>query len=191
MFYLDAENFKRAKISQILIIINVFCFIAFNYILPEYYFYALVQNNYEIINNFEIWRLFSAMFLHADIIHLFSNMIALLLFGATVENSYTKTQYIVIYFVSGLIGNLFSLILLPLYSISLGASGAIFGLIGASFVIIAEDKTMILLGLVYIAYFLLMSFQPGINLWAHLFGLSSGIPLGYIFNRKHRKEREY
>ncbi|MFX1386867.1 MAG: rhomboid family intramembrane serine protease, partial [Promethearchaeota archaeon] len=73
--------------------------------------------------------------------HIFSNMIALLLFGATVEtnNNITKTQFLIIYFFSGLIGNIFSLLLLPLDSISLGASGAIFGLIGVAFIIVAMD----------------------------------------------------
>ena len=69
---------------------------------------------------------------------------------------------------------------------SLGASGAVFGLLGAAFIIIAmdEDKTLIYLGLMYIGYFLLMSFQPNINLWAHLFGLIGGLGLGYIFHPK-------
>ena len=74
---------------------------------------------------------------------------------------------------------------------SLGASGAVFGLLGAAFVIIAldEDKTLIYLGLLYLAYFLLMSFQPNINLWAHLFGLIGGLGFGYLFSSKKRKLR--
>ena len=119
-------------------------------------------------------------------------MIALLLFGSAVENNYSKLQYLIIYFISGLIGNLFSLILLPLNVISLGASGAIFGLIGAAFVLFAGDgdRSLILLGLFYLFFFIIASLAPGINIWAHLFGLMGGILFGYVFIRK-RKIQDY
>ena len=133
------------------------------------------------------------MFVHADQLHIFSNMVALLIFGAVVELSYSKLEFLVIYFSSGIIGNIFSLFLFSPYTISLGASGAIFGLLGAAFIVIAldEDKTLIYLGLAYLAFFLLSSFQPEINLWAHLFGLIGGLGFGYLFmknkpNFKHR-----
>ncbi len=193
MLILDAENFKKAKLTLTLIFINIFCFILFNLFLPAIYFYSLVQINSRIIDNSEWWRLFTPMFLHADIMHLFSNMVALLLFGTTVETVYhSKYQYIVIYFVSGLIGNLFSLLLLPLDSISLGASGAIFGLVGAAFISITkEDQSLLFFSLIYLGYFIVSSFAPGINLWAHLFGLAGGLLLGYIFYSKRKYVRDY
>jgi len=191
MYVLDADSIKQSRITLSLIIINIFCFITFNIILPIEYILTLVQINSNIING-EYWRLFTSMFLHADIMHILSNMIALLLFGAAVENNYSKLEYLLIYFISGLIGNLFSLLLLPLNTISLGASGAIFGLIGAAFILytIEGERTLILLGLFYLAYFIISSFAPGINLWAHLFGLLGGICFGYIFSRK-MKSRDY
>lgn len=192
MFILDAENIKEARITLSLIFINIFSFIAFNIILPNEFIFAFVQINVKILKNHEYWRLFTSMFLHADVFHIFSNMIALLLFGAAVENNYTKFEYLIIYFISGLIGNLFSLFLLPLNTISLGASGAIFGLIGAAFILFAidGDKFLLFLGLFYLAYFIFSSFAPGINLWAHLFGLIGGIFFGYLFFRKKR-DRDY
>ncbi len=193
MFILDIENFKKAKITLTLTFINIFCFILFNLFLPAMFFYSLVQINSRIIENAEWWRLITPMFLHADIMHLFSNMIALLLFGTTVESVYhSKFQYLVIYFVSGLIGNLFSLLLLPMDSMSLGASGAIFGLVGATFVSITkEDQSLLFLALIYLGYFIVSSFAPGINLWAHLFGLAGGLLLGYIFYNRIEYERNY
>lgn len=192
MIILDAESLRNSKLTFILIFINIFCFIGFNLIFPEDLFFLLIQINFNIINNLELWRLFSAIFLHADVMHLFSNMVALLLFGAAVENHFSKFEYLVIYFISGLIGNLFSLILLPLYSMSLGASGAIFGLIGAAFIMIAtEDRSLLFIGFIYIAYFVLTSLSPGINLWAHLFGLTGGLLLGFLFNRKYQIERRF
>ncbi len=193
MYVLDAENFKEARITLTLIFINIFSFIAFNIILPFEYIFLLVQMNSKVINEQEYWRLFTAMFLHADVFHIFSNLIALLLFGAAVEKNYTKMQYLVIYFVSGLIGNIFSLFLLPLNAISLGASGAIFGLIGASFILFVLDgeKFLLLIGLFYLVYFIISSLAPGINLWAHLFGLVGGITFGYIFMRSRRIREDY
>jgi len=192
MYVLDADSLKKAKITQALIIINCISFIVFNILLPLEFILQLVQINSKILQDLEYYRLITSMFLHADIMHIFSNMIALLLFGTAVESNYSKLEYLIIYFISGLIGNLFSLILLPPEVISLGASGAIFGLIGAAFVLfmVDGDRTLIFLGVFYLFYFIIASLAPGINLWAHLFGLVGGFLFGYIFMRK-RKNQDY
>ncbi|TXT61247.1 MAG: putative Rhomboid protease [Promethearchaeota archaeon] len=194
MIILDAEDLKNAHISISLIFINIFMFIIFNMILPQEYLLLLLQNNLRIINYLEIWRLFTAMFLHGDAIHLFSNMVALLIFGAVIESNkyYSKLEYVLIYFISGLIGNLFSLVLLPPTSLSLGASGAIFGLIGAVFIIIiTKERSLLFLALIYILYFVFSSFTPGTNPWAHIFGLLGGIGLGYLSSKiKDKKKQE-
>jgi len=193
MYVLDSESIKKARITQTLIIINSISFLVFNLLLPIEFILQLVQINDKIMYNGEYYRLLTSMFLHADIMHIFSNMLALLLFGTAVENNYSKFEYIIIYFISGLIGNLFSLILLPPNVISLGASGAIFGLIGAAFILftVDGDRTLIFLGLFYLFFFIISSLAPGINLWAHLFGLIGGILFGYIFIRKKKVIYEY
>jgi len=190
MMILDVENLKDAKITLTLIFLNVINFFIFNLALPEEYILNFVQINEKIINEYEYWRLITSMFLHADILHLFSNMIALLLFGATVENNryVSKLEFILIYFISGLIGNLFTLLLLPTYAISLGASGAIFGLIGAAFIILAtENRALLPIALLYIAYFIFASLSPGINIWAHIFGLIGGMLIGFIIYSRRKK----
>jgi len=192
MMVLDIENLKEARITLTLIFVNVLSFIIFNLALSQEYILLLVQINRKIINEYEIWRLFTSIFLHSDPIHLFSNMIALLMFGATVEinKSISKIQFLLIYFVSGLIGNVFSLLLFPLDTISLGASGAIFGLIGVAFVMIATDyPPLLLFALFYIGFFIVTSFTPGINYWAHIFGLLGGLLFGYLFYRRKNKIR--
>jgi membrane associated rhomboid family serine protease len=77
------------------------------------------------------------------------------------------------------------MLFLPLDVISLGASGAIFGLIGAAFsiLIVERNAPLILLGLFYVFYFVFSSFSPGINYFAHIFGLSGGFIIGYLFKR--------
>ena len=184
MFILDASNFKEARITIFLISINTLLFVLFSFAFEDA-FYLLVQINYKIINDLEIWRLFTSMFLHGDALHLFSNMVSLLIFGAYVELSYSKYQFLFLYFISGLIGSFFSMLLLPLNVVSLGASGAIFGLIGAAFsILIVERNTpLIFLGLIYVFYFVFSSFSPGINYFAHIFGLLGGLVMGYLFKR--------
>ncbi|MFX1389179.1 MAG: rhomboid family intramembrane serine protease [Promethearchaeota archaeon] len=188
MLILDVDNLKNARITLSLVFINIMAFFLFNLALPDS-IYFLVQINRNIIEDYELWRLLTSMFIHGDLIHLFSNMFGLFLFGVTVEinKNISKYQYLIIYFVSGLIGNLFTLILFPLNSISLGASGAIFGLLGVSFIIIATDyRPLLFFSLFYIIFFIALSFTPGINYWAHLFGLLGGIIFGYLFYWRKR-----
>jgi len=191
MFILDASNFKEARITIFLISINTLLFVLFSFT-PREFFLLLVQKNYKIINDLEIWRLFTSMFLHGDALHLFSNMVSLLIFGAYVELSYSKYQFLILYFISGLIGSFFSM-LLPLDVISLGASGAIFGLIGAAFsILIVERNTpLIFLGLIYVFYFVFSSFSPGINYFAHIFGLLGGFIIGYLFKMNKKSVPKY
>ncbi len=111
MMVLDIESLKDARITLTLIFVNILSFFLIILAAPEEVILFLVQINRNIINEYEIWRLITAMFLHGDILHLFSNMFGLLLFGATIENNkdISKIQFLLIYFLSGLIGNLFSI----------------------------------------------------------------------------------
>jgi membrane associated rhomboid family serine protease len=184
VIFLDLEHLKDAKITIILVFLNIISFLVFNLALPIQYLLFFVQINRNIIKNYELWRLITPIFFHANELHLFSNSIALLLFGATVETNQklSRLKFLLIYFISGFIGNFFSLFLLPLDAISLGASGAVFGLIGVALIIIITDNRALLpFALLYIGYFIIASFMPGINIWAHIFGLLAGLLLGYLF----------
>ncbi|MFX1361556.1 MAG: rhomboid family intramembrane serine protease, partial [Promethearchaeota archaeon] len=186
MFVLTAENFKEARITLFLISINIVIFISFSFARETEYFLLLAQINDKVINHYELWRLITAMFLHGDILHIFSNMFGLLLFGAFLEAYFTKISYLLLYFISGLTGNIFSLILLPLDTISLGASGCVFGLIGAAVIIIFmhRDKSLLILAMVYVLFFIISSFSPGINYFAHIFGFLGGLLIGYLLRKK-------
>jgi len=193
MYSLDAEKIKKAKTTHLLIIINIAFFIIFN---PDYNFdwwLLLSQYNAAILYNKEFWRLITSIFLHGDIMHLFYNMFGLLIFGATTENLTSKRFYITIYLISGLIGSIFSLILNSPNTISIGASGSIFGLMGFCFIILSRENPMVFIyGLIYLALAISKSFEPGIGTWAHIFGLLTGILTAYIFIRqKKRKEKKF
>lgn len=192
MFVLDASNIKKARITIFLITFNTLLYFFFSFGL-EGVFYLLVQINSRVIYDLELWRLVTSMFLHGDALHLFSNMFSLLIFGSYVELNFLKYKFVIIYLISGFLGSLFTLFLLPLNTISLGASGAIFGLIGAALLIIIEErnKSLIILGLIYVFYFVITSFSVGINFIAHIFGLLGGLTVGYIFRRNKRNVEPY
>lgn len=86
------------------------------------------------------WRLASAMFLHFGLLHLAMNMWALWDAGSFVERMYGRGCFIVIYFISGLAGNLLSLIVQGDRAVSGGASGAVFGVFGALLVFLWRER---------------------------------------------------
>jgi membrane associated rhomboid family serine protease len=193
MFVLDAANFKKARITIFLITFNTLLYLFFSFGLLDDVFYLLVQINSKVVYDLELWRLVTSMFLHGDVLHLFSNMFSLLIFGSYIELSFSKYKFVLIYFISGFLGSLFTVFFLPLNTISLGASGAIFGLIGAvlSMIIFDRNNPLIILGLIYAFYFVITSFRPGVNYFAHIFGLLGGFVIGYILRKKPPTEQLY
>lgn len=83
-----------------------------------------------LVKNGEVYRLVTCMFLHIGIVHLLCNMYSLSIVGKQVENLFGKVKFLIIYFISGICGSLLSLAFYH-NTISAGASGAIFGLLGA------------------------------------------------------------
>lgn len=85
----------------------------------------------ELVKNGEIHRLLTCVFLHIGIIHLLCNMYSLYIIGKEVENLYGKIKYLIIYLISGIAGSILSVAFSKPDIPSAGASGAIFGLLGA------------------------------------------------------------
>src|SRR3989338_6163536 len=75
----------------------------------------------------KVWTLFTAIFLHSGIVHILYNLFALALFGSVLEHIIGSKKFLVLFFVSGLVASLAGL---PFYTRVLGASGAIFGILG-------------------------------------------------------------
>ena len=90
---------------------------------------ALGAVNGTLVRNGQVYRLVTGMFMHGSIWHLLCNMYSLYVIGCATENYFGKKKFLIIYFVSGIIGSMFSCIFNTGWS--LGASGAIFGLMGA------------------------------------------------------------
>jgi membrane associated rhomboid family serine protease len=137
----------------------------------------------------EYWRLFTAMFLHYGPFHLGMNMLALWWFGAAIEQALGRGRYLMLYLVSGLAGSAGALVFSP-DSATVGASGAIFGILGAALVL-ERQRTYVLGGGAFgiIALNLVITFAlPGISIGGHLGGLVGG-SLGVLalsrFGRGH------
>jgi len=135
----------------------------------------------------EYWQIFTAMFVHFGFLHIIFNMLALYYYGRLNENYFSTRSYLTIYLLSGLIGNVVSLFLLPATSLSGGASGAIFGLVG-SYVAIARKTRQMGMALLYALILLVINSGVGIgglgvNNFAHVFGFVGGLVLGLILSR--------
>lgn len=127
------------------------------------------------VANGDWWRLVTAMFLHYGPIHLGLNMLALWWFGAAVEQVLGRGRYLLLYVVSGLCGSAGALLFSP-ESLTVGASGAIFGILGAAFVL-ERQRTYVLGGgaVSIIALNLAFTFFiPGISIGGHIGGLVGG-----------------
>jgi membrane associated rhomboid family serine protease len=138
------------------------------------------------------WRLITAAFLHANIIHIAFNMLALWWFGAPVENYLGRLRFVGLYLVSGLAGSAGALVANPT-AVTVGASGAIFGILGA--MLILEWQATGRLGgnaLTLIVINLALSFAiAGISVGGHIGGLIGGLLATLAFARWGRGHAAY
>lgn len=134
----------------------------------------------------EWWRLLTSMFLHGGIIHLFLNIYGLVIAAIFVEPILGRKKYFILYFLSGLCGSLASIWWYP-NTISVGASGAIFGLYGAILGLLLTNafpregkKGIFMMIGIYVGINLLWGLTGGIDNAAHIGGLLSGVLIGII-----------
>jgi rhomboid protease GluP len=146
--------------------------------------YGLKVNS--LINSGEYWRLITPVFFHGSVMHILFNMYALYNVGPQVESAVGSARFLLYYFVTGFIGVLASFTFSPDYS--LGASGAIFGLIAAFAVLLYRNREIlgpvgrnVLANVVFIIILnVFLSFSGGIDLWGHFGGLAGGLILGWL-----------
>lgn len=129
------------------------------------------------------WRLITAGFLHGGILHIGMNMWVLFDLGAQSEEIYGTSRFLVIYLISSVSGFLVSLYWSP--ALSIGASAALFGLIGAMIAYGVRERghygaAMRSFYIRWAVFGLVMSFLPSIDMGAHLGGLAGGFALGFV-----------
>lgn len=128
-----------------------------------------------LVSDGDYWRLLTAAFMHYGPIHLGMNMLVLWFIGAPLEERMGRGRYLLLYLVAGLAGSAGALFASPC-ALTVGASGAIFGLFGASIVLERQGVFVhggSILGLVVLNFVITLSF-PGISLGGHLGGFVGG-----------------
>lgn len=146
------------------------------------------------------WRMVTAAFVHIGIYHIFFNMWALVSLGALAEAIYKKATYFFLYLLSGIGGSILSAFVYPI-TVSAGASGAIFGIVGALIatfalgrlhlppkVVKSQLTTLVIVAVFNLAYGAAM---PGLNNAAHMGGLITGALMGAIIAITVRYGMEY
>jgi len=130
----------------------------------------------------EWYRIFTVALVHSGLTHIAFNMWALFVLGNPVERAFGRTRYLIIFFVSLVAGSLTSLALAAPNQVSVGASGAIFGLFGA-FAVVGKRiganvrSILVLIGINFALDFIL----PNIDWHAHLGGLIGGAITAKLF----------
>ena len=153
-----------------------------------------------VMQDHEVYRIFTSMFMHFGISHLLNNMVLLGALGWNLELEVGKVRFVIIYLISGIGGNVLSLyhgLSTETYAVSAGASGAIFGLMGALLYVVIANRGRLgrlsgngLLFMVALSlYFGLTS--SGVDNWAHIGGLISGFILAVILYRRPKPYSPY
>ena len=184
------SSFRKAPINSTIVIANIIvfiiCMMSGNFLYDSGMLVAA-----RIFGYGEYYRLVTAMFLHAGIQHIFGNMLILAYIGSVMERSIGHWQFGLLYFASGICGNIVSIVYEQVMGYtwySLGASGAVFGVMGAMLLFILYNRsnlkkgsTLVGRAAFMVAYSLYVGFaSPDTNNIAHIGGLLTGILIGLL-----------
>ena len=176
-------TWKEYAVTIVLLIMNVAAYILCTQ-MGEVVYNVGSMNVHDIIIGKQYYRLISSMFLHWDIEHIVSNMIFLVGLGQMIEPAIGHVRYGILYMLSGLGGSILSAaysLLTQDYYNAAGASGAIFGLIGALFILVligrGNYKGVTMNRMNFAVVYMIYSGVRGdhIDNWAHIGGLVSGV----------------
>lgn len=184
-------NSKRFMPTFILVAANIAVYALTSYIggsflETDFYKIIAVYGLYTpAVLNGEVWRLFTSLFVHANIAHIAGNMLFLFIYGLRAQEMFDLKEYMAIYFLAGLAGNALTMftdfIILGGFAVSVGASGAIFGVLGAVMIYARRSIGQSIISALMYAFFLfVINIGPNVNFLAHLGGLVVGLALGYV-----------
>ncbi len=165
---------------------------------------------HEIVSGRHLWTLLTSMFLHGGFFHIIGNMLYLWIFGDNVEDAFGHSWFFVVYLFTGIVGSLLQIVLIPGSTIpTIGASGAISGVMGAYLVLFPRARVLTLIPifffirLIYLPAPLLLGFWiliqvlsgcgsvpgtgGGVAYFAHIGGFASGLILGLLVRNRVRR----
>jgi membrane associated rhomboid family serine protease len=189
-------DLPAAPATQVLIVVNVLVYLAevftgsggLGSVSGTIYEHGALFGPFVSISH-EYWRLLTSGFLHGSIFHVGFNMVFLWFIGRSLEPAIGSTRFVAAYFAALLCGS-FGVLLLEPNTAAVGASGALFGLLG-TLIVEARRRGIDLWqsGLIQVA---LINFAftftfPGIAIGAHLFGFAGGVLVGVVFDQADRR----
>lgn len=208
-------------VNRLLIIVNIIIFLVFwlsteNIFLGDSFTRDMEENFVMIPNDVvqgkNLYTLFTSMFMHAGLFHLFGNMLYLYIFGDNVEEAFGHVGYLLFYITCGLMADfahIMSLTSLQEFNRGVvGASGAISGVLGAYLVLYPKAKVLTLIfygwpiiipipAVIFLGFWFFMQWlyglfdiSGGVAYWAHIGGFIAGIILAFIFARKRKQIEE-
>lgn len=194
---------SRQPINLAIVAVNVIVFIILNFMGDTENAYFMVRHGAAYtpyVLDGEYYRLITCMFLHFGVEHLFYNMLVLIFLGDSLEKCAGRLRYLVIYLAGGILGNVVSVLFdmhTGEYSVSAGASGGIFAVIGALICIAFLNKgrlseysgrrLLLMAGLSVLEGLT----STGIDNCAHIGGLAAGFLIALLFHRKLRNAESF
>ncbi|HUW43932.1 MAG TPA: rhomboid family intramembrane serine protease [Bacillota bacterium] len=201
--------FNSFSLTLILVLINVIAFLFFTILIglniPLDYI-AIKPSN--IVQGKFLWTFVTSMFMHGSFFHIFANMFSLFFIGSLIEKILGKKRYFYFYMLSGLLAGVFFVFLSLFFpadfnTFAVGASGALFGLVGLLVLLTPNLPVFVMFipipikmkyagpGILVILW--LISFVGGLPIGntAHFGGLITGIIYGLYLKKKYKKKTRY
>lgn len=203
-------SFSRLSLTTQLILINVFCFVLFYILLGlgivSWDYIAI--NPMNILNGRYLWTFVTSIFMHGGIFHLFVNMMSLFFIGSLIEKILGRKRYFWFYIFAGLFAGLLFVVspyLFPsdLNTYAVGASGALFGLVGllvlltpnlpvyVMFIPIPIKMKYAAFGMLVLLWVISITANLPIGNVAHFGGLIFGLLYGFVLRRKFPNKIKY
>ena len=201
--------FKGLNVTSIIILVNVVCFILFTVLISSNVKFLdyIALNPSNILQGNYLWTFISSMFMHAGFFHLFVNMLSLFFIGSLVEKILGAKRYFYTYLATGLFAGLFfvlsSLLSTAGDTYAVGASGALFGLIGLLMLLTPDLPVYIMFipipikikyaapGILVLLWAISALGDVPIGNTAHLGGLILGLAYGFYLIKKYKNKTKY
>ncbi len=212
----NKRNFLRINATLLLVVINVACFILFTVLITinTNFLDYIALKPLNIFTKFYFWTFLTSMFMHAGFFHIFANMLSLIFVGSFVEKIIGKKRYISFYLIAGLFAGIFfvlaSFVMSHFFNFSgdfntyaVGASGALFGLVGLLMVLTPNLPVYVMFipipvkmkyaapAMLVILWLISFFGNVPIGNTAHLGGFIIGIIYGFYLKKRYRNKTKY
>lgn len=188
---INIERLSQAKVTSGLMIINIIVFILMTLSGGSENIENLIRfgaNSKILVAEGEWWRLFTASFIHIGFFHILFNMYFFYSLGPVFERLFGSMNFLIIYLIAGIFGNLLSFAFGSPYTVSAGASTSLYGMLGLAIGLMAtyrDDEIIRSFGASFISVVVInviySLLAPGVGIYGHLGGFVAGFLLAGIF----------